>query len=172
MVDYTSSTLAALSSTDFNSLATYLSQQSGESVDLRTSMLNYWKDRFTSVWLAKDGSTIVGSYLVCPANNIDYIVSHTDFNTYLTNNSLERADCVVSLDIYVHPDYSGQGIYTQLKAKRGQANIDAGYTYSIGYGYQADSIKTLAESMSGIIDTGCTDQKGNKIHLIPLTSYL
>lgn len=176
MVDYTSSTLSGLSSEDFSALATYLSEQTGETLSLRTDLLNWWKDKGTSVWLAKDGATIVGCNLQCPTNNIEFIINHTAFNTYLTNNSISRTDCVVGVDIYIHPDYSGQGIYKQLKANRGRDSIDAGYTYSLSYGFRplagSQAVKTIAEGMTGIIDTGCTDLNNNKIQLIPLTSYL
>lgn len=171
MVDYTTSLLTDLSDADYTALAQYMTAQTSETVAQRVLYLDNWKSKSGRVWLAKDGSTIVGSYFVVPATSIDYIKNHTALNTYLSNNSISISSCVISLDIYVDSSYSGQGIYTQLKANRGQYNIDEGYTYSLGYGYGSDAIKTLAEGMSGIIDTGVTDLHDNKIHLIPLTSY-
>lgn len=121
---------------------------------------------------AFDGDTIVGSSLNVPADTNNLLSGMANLNNWLSSQNYDLADFAYPALIYVKSGYSGHGIADQLSIKKSQLCLDDGYTHTILFGYETQSIFDYSTRIGNLIDTGIDDYNGFRIYLRRLSDVI
>jgi GNAT superfamily N-acetyltransferase len=81
---------------------------------------------------------------------------------------IEEAKVDAASAIYVHADYTGQGIATTMMGKRATFQVARGITHALSFAYESTDIKNWSASRTSAEAMG-TDGDGNPIYLFDLS---
>jgi len=97
--------------------------------------------------LAKDGGTLIGSYVTAPLRAWQE-GSHPYLRRAILSTGVDPEHVTLSSFIYVHPSYQGRGIAQQMRRNRNTYFNAAGFDYSLHYGAATADLHTWVSKQS------------------------